>query len=147
MFLSLILTSAMRELGASPRHVINQQRRFSVYWTVIIVFIQQQMLLLCLYCVSIFLCGFGFERAAHREGEAAMRGWGSCLALWCDGCIFRRRSWWSTSVSWSRRWEQRPVPSGALPQLPLQVNGVDINLLYALQMWTIKVLTIIQQQH
>lgn len=45
------------------------------------------------------------------------------FVMWCDIYILHLRSWWSTSVSWSTRWARWPVPSGALPWSPLQVNG------------------------
>ena len=92
--ISVQLNINVRHLGEWQEVCLINQ---SVCWTRRITFVKY---CLCSYCLTVL---FG------------------CWS--CNECIFSYRSWWSTSVSWSGRWKQCPVPSGALSQLSLQVNG------------------------
>lgn len=74
---------------------------------------------LCVYCAT-FSRDFGLTMPDIPDIRVMLME--PCLSLWCDPCNFCHRSWWSTSVSWSRRREQWPLPGGTRLQLPLQVN-------------------------
>lgn len=107
---------------------------------------------LCIYRVTI-LYGFWLKVVRHPDGlwnGALLRPWWkSCSGLWCD----------VTSIFYTSGADGVHLSAGAqdghgdrcqverCPDLLCRWMETHINLLYAVQMWTINLLTTIQQQH